>query len=112
MLWRVAWNRDRSRRVIFAEPFWASVEEVADVVADPDEFRSAIESMGDAILQLFAEDWQHLIAVTPSTKAHLVAHLDRGELITLVVVGRELPPPPSRGPASVVVESVSVVERR
>ena len=112
MLWRVAWNHDRSRRVIFAERFWASVEEVAEVVADPDEFRSAVESMGESILQLFAEHWQHLIAVTPSTKAHLVAHLDRGALIALVVVGQELPPPPSGGPASVVVESVSVVEPR
>lgn len=42
MLWSVVRSEDRSRRVIFAESFWATVTEVAEELADPAEFRLAI----------------------------------------------------------------------
>ena len=112
MMWRVVWNGDRSRRVIFAERFWASVEDASSLVSDPEGLRSAIEAMGDPILRLFAEHWEHLGVVTRSTRAHIIGHVDKGLLVSLVVIGRELPLPPGGGPISVVVESVSLVDRR
>jgi hypothetical protein len=109
-MWVVVWSGDRSRRVIFAEGFWATVGAASDLMTEAAEFERAFEAMGESILRLFAEHWDALLEVTPSTRAHPVAHLDDGALVALVLVGRLLPPPTRGGPDSVVVESVTVVD--